>query len=230
MQVKYVAIDDEPLALNLIQEYASRIPSLTLMQTFSDAITGAEYLKHNTADLLFIDINMPDITGIDLVRNLEIKPMIIFTTAYKKFAVDAFDLDAIDYLLKPIDFTRFERAVKKAIEFSNYKHSPRQEENKPLFVRSEYQLVKIELYDIEYIESLEDYLKIHLSSGKYIMTLMTVKAILEKLPPNQFKRIHRSYVIPVAKIRSLVNRKVRLTNVELPVSDRYADIFRDWKK
>ncbi|HKH59947.1 MAG TPA: LytTR family DNA-binding domain-containing protein [Flavitalea sp.] len=230
MQIKYVAIDDEPLGLTLIREYASRIPTLSLVQTFTDAIAGAEYLRKNPIDLVFLDINMPDMLGVDLAKSLTVKPMVIFTTAHKKFAVDAFDLDAIDYLLKPIDFARFERAVKKATEFFHYKHSSRRNENKPLFVRSEYQLVKIELYEIEYIESLEDYLKIHLNSGKYIMTLMTLKAILEKLPPTLFKRIHRSYVVPLAKIRSVVNRRVRLTEIELPVSDRYADVLRDWKK
>jgi DNA-binding LytR/AlgR family response regulator len=230
MQIKYVAIDDEPLALNLIKTYAERIPMLVRLQTFDDAITGAAYLQNNEVDLLFIDINMPDITGIELVGKLERKPVIIFTTAHKKFAVDAYDLDAIDYLLKPIDFERFERAVKKAADQIKLKQNPKEEQQNALFVRSEYQLIKIDLHDIEYIESVEDYLKIHLSSGKYIMTLMTVKSVLEKLPPAQFKRIHRSYVVPMNKIRSIANRKVRLSSIELPVSDRYLDLFRDWKK
>src|SRR4051794_5676369 len=117
MQIKCVAIDDEPLALNLIKEYTNRFPSLRLVQTFDDAISGAEFLRSNQVDLLFIDINMPDISGIELVRSLKEKPMIIFTTAYRKFAFEGFELDALDYLLKPIEFERFEKAVNKAIDY-----------------------------------------------------------------------------------------------------------------
>src|ERR1044071_3650845 len=114
MQIKCVAIDDEPLALQLIEQFVSKLPALKLVQTFDDAISGAEFLRANDVDLLFIDINMPDITGIELVRSLKVKPMTIFTTAYKKFAIDGFELDAVDYLLKPIQFERFEKAVNKA--------------------------------------------------------------------------------------------------------------------
>jgi two-component system, LytTR family, response regulator len=230
MQLKCIAIDDEPLALNLIREYVSNFPSLKLMQTFDDAIAGIEFLKNNAVDLLFVDINMPDITGIDLVRSLPKKPVIIFTTAYKKFAIDGFELDAVDYLLKPIAFDRFERAVNKAINQYQFNASQKTIKEEPLFVRSEYQLVKIDLNEIEYIESVEDYLKIHRTIGRPIMTLMTLKAILEKLPAKQFKRIHRSYIVPLSKVRSFVNRKVKLTNVELPVSDSYIDSLSEWVK
>lgn len=230
MQIKCVAIDDEPLALELIKEYVSNFPSLKLLQTFDDAIAGIEFIKNNPADLLFIDINMPDISGIDLVRSLLQKPMIIFTTAYKKFAIEGFELDAVDYLLKPISFDRFERAVNKAIDHYRFRNSQKNLTEEALFVRSEYQLVRIDLDEIEYIESVEDYLKIHRTTGRPIMTLMTLKAILEKLPPEKFKRIHRSYVIPLSKLRSMVNRKVKLTNVELPVSESYIDSLSEWIK
>jgi len=230
MQIKCIAIDDEPLALNLIKEYVSKFPCLKLLQTFDDAIAGIEFLKNNSVDLLFIDINMPDITGIDLVRSLPEKPMTIFTTAYKKFAIDGFELDAVDYLLKPIAFDRFERAINKVINQYQFLASQKTIKEEPLFVRSEYHLVKIDLNEIEYIESVEDYLKIHRTSGRPIMTLMTLKAILEKLPAKQFKRIHRSYVVPLSKVRSVVNRKVKLTNTELPVSDSYIDSLSEWIK
>ena len=156
--------------------------------------------------------------------------MTIFTTAYKKFAIDGFELEALDYLLKPIDPERFTKAVNKAISFFEYKKTSKQEELKTLFVRSEYRLVKIDLNEIEYIESAEDYLKIHLVTGKFIMTLMTMKAVLEKLPAHQFRRIHRSYVVPLSKIRSVVNRKVSLDHVELPVSESYLINLEVWLK
>lgn len=229
MQIKCVAIDDEPLALDVIREYVRYFPSLKLVQTFDDAISGAEYLRNNPVDLLLIDINMPDVSGIELVRSLPVKPMIIFTTAHKKFAIDGFDLEALDYLLKPIQQERFTRAVNKAIDFYKYKNADKGDTKEALFVRSEYQLVKIDLADIEYIESIEDYIRIHVSNGKPVMSLMTLKAVLEKLPASQFKRIHRSYVIPLAKVRSVINRKVRLTATELPVSDSYAAFIQEWK-
>jgi DNA-binding LytR/AlgR family response regulator len=156
--------------------------------------------------------------------------MIIFTTAYKKFAIDGFELDAIDYLLKPIAFDRFERAINKAIEQYHFRTSQKTLHEEPLFVRSEYHLVKIDLDEIEYIESVEDYLKIHRTTGRPVMTLMTLKAMLEKLPAQKFKRIHRSYVVPLSKIKSVVNRKVKLTSIELPISDSYVDSLSEWIK
>ncbi|MBD0366090.1 MAG: response regulator transcription factor [Flavisolibacter sp.] len=228
MLIKCIAVDDEPLALELLQQYIAQFPALRLVQTFSDAIAAAEFLKNSPIDLLFIDINMPDITGIELVRSMEKKPMIIFTTAYKQFAVEGFELEAIDYLLKPIEGNRFKRAVEKAIDYYNYKKVTKAEKQESIFVRSEYQMVKVDLNEIEYIESLEDYLKIHRTNDRPVMTLMTLKAILEKLPPDQFQRIHRSYVIPLAKVKSIVNRKVRLTTAELPISDSYAGFISSW--
>jgi DNA-binding LytR/AlgR family response regulator len=230
MQLKWVAIDDEPLALDLIKAYASRVPVLKMVQVFDDPIAGAEFLRKNPVDLLFLDINMPDITGIDLLKSFEEKPATIFTTAYKKFAYEGYELDAIDYLLKPIDFDRFSKAVNKAVEYYSYKRSSKPVGEAVIFVRSEYQLIKIELEQIEYIESVEDYLKIHLATGYPVMTLMTLKAILEKLPPEKFMRVHRSYVVPLSKIKSFLNRKVKLTTAEIPVSDTYIDELRNLLK
>jgi two-component system LytT family response regulator len=229
MQIKCVAIDDEPYAVELVAGYIKKFPLLKLVQTFDDAITGAAFLRNYPVDLLFIDINMPDISGIELVRSLAEKPMIIFTTAYKKFAIDGFELDAIDYLLKPISFDRFSKAVGKAIDFYRYKNLPGIEEAESIFIRSEYKLIKISLPEIEYIESVEDYCKIFLSAGKPVMTLMPLKVLLEKLPADKFRRIHRSYIVPLSKIRSVVQKKVRLTSVELPVSDSYSGFLDEWK-
>jgi DNA-binding LytR/AlgR family response regulator len=231
MVLKCIAIDDEPLALRLVSEYISRFPALQLVKTFDDAISGAEFLKSTPVDLLFIDINMPDITGIDLVRSLPIKPIVIFTTAHKNFAYEGFELEALDYILKPIDFKRFEKAVEKAIDYYQYKNKTTSEQpEESLYVYSEYRMVKIELSAIEYIESMEDYIKIHLTNAKTVLTLMPLKKVLEKLPADKFQRIHRSYIVPVNKIRSIQNRKVKLTSVELPVSESYHDFIRNWMK
>ena len=173
---------------------------------------------------------MPDITGLDLVRSLEEKPIVIFTTAHKKFAIDGFDLDAIDYLLKPIAFERFSKAVTKAIEYHGYKTRADNETEENLFVYSEYRLVKIPLHDIEYIESLEDYIRIHLVNAKPILTLMPLKTVLEKLPSDKFTRIHRSYIVSINNVRSILNRKVTLTSsTELPISDSYVNFINNWK-
>lgn len=231
MQLKCVAIDDEPLALELLQEYVSRFPQLKLVHTFDDAISAIELLRNTKIDLLFIDINMPDITGIDLVRALEERPLIIFTTAHKQFAIEGFELDAVDYLLKPINFDRFTRAVNKAVDYYKYKNASAQEENDYLFVHAEYRLVKIPLSDIEYIESLEDYIKIHLTNTKPVLTLLSMKKVLEKLPDDKFQRIHRSYIVAVGKVKSIQNRKVQLVSgMELPISDSYVNFISSWKK
>lgn len=231
MALKCIAIDDEPLALELIKNYVTWFPALQLVNTFEDAVSGAEYLRNNPIDLLFIDINMPDITGIDLVRSLAVKPMVIFTTAYKNFAFEGFELEAIDYLLKPIDVKRFGKAVEKAVEYYKYKNTFTKEgEDESLYVYSEYRMVKIDLKEIEYIESMEDYIKIHLHNAKTILTLMPLKKVLEKLPEDKFQRIHRSYIVPVKKIISIQGRKVKLADIELPISDSYADFARRWVK
>jgi len=230
MSLKCIAIDDEPLALALIKEYVSKTSSLELVQTFEDAIAGGEFLRRHPVDLLFIDINMPDVSGLDLVRSLKERPMIIFTTAHKKYAIEGFELDAIDYLLKPINYDRFIKAVNKAVEYNEYKRS-KQVVEESLFVYSEYRMLKIPIKDIEYIESLEDYIKIHISNSKPVLTLMTLKGVLEKLPSSKFSRIHRSYIVANDKVKSIQNRKVMLaSSVELPVSESYLNFISDWKK
>ncbi len=232
MKLRCIAIDDEPLALLLMKEYISRIPSLQLEQVFEDAVKGQAFLQEQGTDLLFVDINMPDLSGLELVRSLTKPPMVIFTTAYKNFAIEGFELDAVDYLVKPVAFERFEKAVKKAEDYFRYHQPPsRQEEPDSLFVYSEYRLVKILFSDIEYIESLEDYIRIHTINNKPLMTLLTLKKVLEKLPDGQFRRIHRSYIISFNKIKSVQGRKLRLlSGKELPVSDSYIDVISDWKK
>lgn len=231
MNLNCVAIDDEPLALELIEGYVEKFPQLNLIKLFDDAVEAAAFLKENPVDLLLVDINMPDITGIELIRSLEEKPMVIFTTAYKNFAYEGFELEALDYLLKPLNFDRFSKTVNKAIEYFLYKSAAQNKPEENLFVRSEYRIVKIQLKDIEYIESLEDYIKIHVTGDKPILTLMPLKKVLEKLPAGRFKRIHRSYVVAVDKVKSVLNKKAYLqSSKELPISDSYVSFVEEWKK
>jgi DNA-binding LytR/AlgR family response regulator len=231
-QLTCIAIDDEPLALGLISEYISRMPALKLLKTFEDAISGSEYIQRNPVDILFLDINMPDISGIELARSLEKRPMIIFTTAYKSFAFEGFELEAIDYLLKPIDFERFKKAVDKAIDFNSYRSTAQtQQQQESLYVYSEYRMIKIDVSKIEYIESMEDYIKIHLlNQPKPVLTLMPLKKVLEKLPQSNFMRIHRSYVVALNHIKSIHNKKVQMETIELPVGSSYNDLISKWSK
>lgn len=230
MPLRCIAIDDEPPALEILRTYSRDHAGLELLQTFDDALSGGEFLRHKAVDLVFLDINMPDISGIDLVRSLPNPPMIIFTTAYRKFAFEGFELNAIDYLLKPISFERFSRAVSKALEYQQYKEAKAPAEGEHLFVHSEYRMVKIPFRQIEYIESLEDYVRIHIMDGRPIMSLIPLKKILEKLPSNHFHRIHRSYIVAIDKVNAIQNRKACLTTIELPVSDSYIQFIETWKR
>jgi len=222
MKIKAVAIDDEPLALEIVKQYCTRLPDIDLVQTFDNAVAGLEYIHQNKPDLLFIDIDMPDINGIDLINSIAIKPMIIFTTAYKEFALDGFELDAVDYLLKPFSLERFEKAFQKAASKYRLTNSTGGA-LEYIFVYAEYRMKKIPLQDIIYIESLDDYIKIHLINDKPVMTLMSLKKISEKLPSGLFVRIHRSYISSVKHLTELSGRKIRLANgTELPVGESYA--------
>jgi len=223
MPLTCIAIDDEPLALELISTYVSRIPNLQLLEVFEDAISGAAYLEEKTVDLLFLDIQMPDISGIDLARSLEKKPMIIFTTAHKQFAFEGFEQEAVDYLLKPINFKKFVKATEKATALKNYKSSALlTQEDAFFYVHSEYRMVKILLRDIEYIESMEDYIKIHLEDQKPVLTLLSLKKTMLLLPAEQFIRIHRSYIVPISRVKSIYNKKIQLSIVVLPIGESYA--------
>lgn len=230
--MKCIAIDDEPFALQILEKYIAAVPALELLETFDDAIEGTRFLEENAVDLLFIDINMPDKSGLEVVSQLADRPMVIFTTAHKKFAHEGFELEALDYLLKPISQERFEKAVQKAAERFLFKKSQQKNETaESIIVRSEYKMIKIALPNIEYIEGMEDYIKIHLTDTKHpVLTLMSLKGILEILPENRFSRIHRSYIVPNALVKSIQNKKVKLnTGTELPVSDSYLGFIEKWK-
>lgn len=217
-----IAIDDEPLALRVIAEFAQRNPGLRLLHTFSNPLEAKIFMEKESVDLLFLDVDMLEINGVDFARALSPRPLLVFTTAHKAYAVDGFDLDSVDYLLKPFDYTRFERAVDKAMA----RHAPH--EYRPfLTVYEEYQLVKIHLDEIECMESMQDYVKIHLTNGRTILTLSTLKAMHDRLPKNIFVRIHRSYIVAVTNIVSFSNKKIQLPHFLLSVGERYyKDVVR----
>ena len=229
--ITIIAIDDEPLALGLLADYASRTEGLELLKIYTNPIEALNYLKNFAVDLLFLDIQMPDISGISFYKLVEQTPMVIFTTAHSGYAVEGFNLNAIDYLLKPIEYDRFVQAVNKAQNFKGYSKQEANSINKSIQVRSEYSLVKIAIREIEYIESFDDFIKIHITGTKTpIMTLMSLKTILELLPADQFMRVHRSYIIPLNNIISVRNGRVQLLNAEIPLGISHKDKFMKWFK
>ncbi|MBZ4191427.1 LytR/AlgR family response regulator transcription factor [Niabella beijingensis] len=222
-----IAIDDEPLALEIIRDFCGRMPGIELIAFFDDAVTGRQFVEDHPPDLLFLDIHMPDINGLDLVNSLSAPPMLIFTTAHKEFALEGFELEAVDYLLKPFSFGRFEKAIHKAAKFYQPHKQPQPDS---LFVYAEYRMMKILFTDIIYIESLDDYIKIHLKNGRFILTLLSLKKVAEKLPAG-FMRIHRSYIVSSKQIDSFLGRKLRLiSGAELPVSETYLPALQQWMK
>ncbi|NJO24565.1 MAG: response regulator transcription factor [Bacteroidia bacterium] len=218
MMLQCIAIDDEPLALQVIKKFAERTPELQLQKVFTDAIAARDYAQNNSIDLLFLDIQMPDINGLQLFNSLHPKPKVIFTTAYREFAVEGFEADAVDYLLKPFTFSRFQKAVAKAASWMAMEEV---QEEPCLHVHVDYKLMKIPFQSIHYIESLDDYIRIHTDTGK-LMTLLPMKAMMQKLPRNRFIRIHRSYIIPIARLQYIQYKKLALsTGVELPIGETY---------
>lgn len=219
-----VAIDDEPLGLVIIEEFCRRFPFLNLVKTFTDPVEASKHIRKFPVDLLFLDIEMPDINGIEFYKQFGENKLVIFTTAHSQYAVEGFNLKALDYLLKPIELKRFEQAVTKANDFFNYTHSTNQEQQF-LFVRAEYSLVKIQFTDIEYIETLDDYIKIHLSGRKPVITKMNLKNVMAKLNPNEFVRVHRSYIVPLSKIIAVRGKQIRLKDAEVPIGLKFEEDF-----
>ncbi|MFM9946458.1 MAG: LytR/AlgR family response regulator transcription factor [Saprospiraceae bacterium] len=226
-----IAIDDEPLALVLIEKYLQRLPAYQLLATFTDAAAAADYLHRNTVDLLLTDINMPDVSGLQFVRELpDERPMIIFITAYKEHAHEGFDLDVVDYLVKPVSFDRFKKALEKAAELldlrRNFKVSPPTEAF--FFVLSEYQHIKIIIKDILYIEGMGDYVKIFLASQtRPVLTLERLKILASLLQNHHFCRIHRSYVVNLNQIEAMQKLRLRVAGVWLPVGETYVEALQE---
>lgn len=230
--IRCIAIDDENLALDLIEDDILKVPFLQLVKKCRSGIEALDVLQTEKIDLLFLDIQMPDISGIQFLKSLPHKPLVIFTTAYEKYALEGFELDVIDYLLKPYSFERFLKAVNKAQDYLSIleknQTQPAAEEisfsSQFIFVKSDYKLVKIEIAEIQYIESLKDYIKI-VAGEKPVVTLSSMKAIEEKLVPPDFIRVHRSFIVNIRKIQYLHRNYVMVGDKEIPIGDNYKDSF-----
>jgi len=227
MNLSCVIVDDEYLAIRVLEEYARQKGDLTIKATFIKSQEALEFLQSNKVDLLFLDIQMPQLDGFELLKQLPEPPMVIFTTARHDYAVKAFELEVLDYLVKPIPFDRFEKALKRAEEYSQFKNAVIINE-KPvdyLMIKADYRIHKIQLDQIEYIEGLGEYIKIHTPEKIYI-TLLALKDLIEHLPSEQFIRIHKSYIIPVSRILSYSRNEVKLIKgKDLPVGRAYKDAF-----
>jgi DNA-binding LytR/AlgR family response regulator len=224
-RLRAIAIDDEQPALHVIRNYCNELDGLDLLGEFSKPSDALAFLEKNEVNLLFLDINMPSLSGIDLYRNLDQRIMVIFTTAYSEYAVEGFNLKALDYLLKPITPERFEQAVEKAREHFHYIVQNGELPQAYIMVKADYSLYKLYLQEIEYIEGLDDYLKIHLSNARPVVARMTMKAMLEQLPGTDFIRVHRSFIVPFRRIESVRNRVITLGKVEIPIGRSYESSF-----
>lgn len=222
-----IAIDDEPLALKVIETFCDKVDFIRLEKTFTQPNEALKHLKKFPTDLIFVDIHMPSITGINLVKALPHTAMVIFTTAFSEYAATSYELNAIDYLLKPINFKRFQQAVNKAQEYYNYIQKKDQSVEKYIFIRADFSLIKIPLADILYIEGLADYLKIHLKDRKAVVARMTMKDLLEKLPSEDFIRVHRSFILPFNRIQSVRNQIISIPEKEIPIGKTYVTAFHD---
>jgi DNA-binding LytR/AlgR family response regulator len=233
MELRCVAIDDEPLALEIITAYIEKVPFLKLLKTFDNALDSIDFLKKNKVDLMFLDIEMESLSGIQLIHALKDRPEVIFTTAYDSYAVEGFELDAADYLLKPISFERFVKSVDKVY---NKFITPKTKTNGQvqsirisssgnfIFVKTENRLQKVAFSEILYIEGQGDYLKIVTPKAR-IMTLQNFKKFEEILPPDNFIRVHKSYLVALNKIESITRNRIRIGNILIPVSDSYKNAF-----
>nr|WKN39721.1 LytTR family DNA-binding domain-containing protein [Tunicatimonas sp. TK19036] len=242
--LKCIAVDDEPYALDMVCTYIKQTPFLELTGQFTGAIDALKALHEQSVDLIFLDIQMPDLSGIELARVLDhgrdlSGPRIIFTTAYDQFALEGYRVDALDYLLKPFSYEEFLRAVTKAQAYAELSRTP--ESNTPhtesrtdsedefLFLKVEYQLVRVAFSDIRYIQGLKDYVKVYLqNSTKPLLSLISMKALEEKLPSRRFMRIHRSYIISLDKIEAVSRGSVQIGNESIPVSNQYKEQFNQF--
>jgi len=226
--IKCLAVDDETLALDLLEDNISKVPFLKLVKRCKNAFEAIEILQKEKIDLIFLDIQMPGITGIQFLQSLSTNPMIIFITAYDKYALEGFNLSVLDYLVKPVPFERFLRACNKALEQFNLRNNPvapiEESNNDYIFVNSEYNLIKIVINDITYVEGLKDYIKIYSStSAKPVITRLSMKALEEKLPTGKFIRVHKSYIVSIDKINSIRRNRIKLGEAEVPISEHYRD-------
>lgn len=228
-----IIVDDEPLAIDVIADYVSKVSFLNLKKKCKNAIEAYEIIQTEPIDLIFLDVKMPKITGVQFAKSLETKPMIIFTTAYTNYAVEGFDLSAVDYLVKPIPYERFLKAVNKAYsQFNQRKNSseqtvivPNQDTtNDYIFVKSDYKNIKVKFDNILYLEGLKDYIKIY-TKDSTILTLNSLKKMSLKLPSKNFIRIHRSYIVSIDKIVSIQRSRIIIGKQWIPIGEHYKNDF-----
>lgn len=215
--IKAIALDDEPLALKIIEAYCAKIDFVQLEKTFSKQSDATKHLNKFPVDLIFLDIEMPQKNGLEFYKNIQQNTKVIFTTAYSDYAVNAFEINAVDYLLKPFPFDRFLKAVEKVKDANSVS------ESNFLMIRADYKLHKIEYDNILLIEALDDYIKIHLKNQSIITARQSLKNIHETLPESQFLRVHRSFILPVKEIRSIVNKSIKVGDFVIPIGDTYKE-------
>lgn len=231
MKIKCIAIDDEPLALKQISAYIMKTPFLELIASCKSAFEAMDVISGGDIDLMFVDIQMPDLTGIDFVKSLNKDQKIIFTTAYQEYALEGFKVDALDYILKPFGYDEFLKSANKAKSHFELieRATVRVESNDDyLFVKSEYKIQRITLNEILYIESLREYVRVVLKKDKPIMTLMSLKALEENLPSNRFMRVHRSFIVNLDEIKTIERSRIIFDKTFIPVSDQYKDKFQEF--
>ncbi len=227
--INCIAIDDEPLALKQMVNYIQKTPFLSLQGQFESALKALSILENQKIDLIFIDINMPDLSGMDFVKSLSKPPGIIFTTAYSEYAIEGFKVDAIDYLLKPIAYSDFLRAAEKAKDRMQPKEKSAQinSDDEFLFIKSEHKILRIKLQDIKYIEGMREYVRIHLDTQAPIMSLMSMKKLESFLPEDSFMRVHRSFIVNLEKINTVERSRIVFDkNIYIPISDQYKAKFQ----
>ena len=230
MKLKCLAIDDEPMALDIITDYVKKTPFLVLDGAYRDSIKALDYLQQNKVDLIFLDINMPDLTGIQFLKSLLYQPLVIFTTAYSEYAVESYEFAAVDYLLKPIEFERFLKAANRALEkhqlLNQGNISQKAVENKIefLMIKSGQDLHKIKIDNIHFIESAGNYVVFHLNSEK-IMSLLSMNKVLELLPCDQFFRVHKSFIVALNHITKIERHQVIINKKEIPIGNVYRESF-----
>ena len=228
MKLKCAIVDDEPLALNLLESYVQKTSFLELVGKYSSAVMAMKELPDKKIDLLFLDIQMPELNGLEFSKMVPANTRIVFTTAFGQYAIDGYKVNALDYLLKPISYVDFLQAANKALLWFELLQQPR-EEKESIFVKSEYKLVQIMLKDILYIEGLKDYIKIYEENQpKPVLCLMSMKAMEEQLPPKRFIRVHRSYIVQKDKIRIIDRGRIVFGKTYIPISDSYKQAFQDF--
>lgn len=237
--IRCIAIDDEPLALAQVTGYIGKVPFLELIKSCNSALDALDVMTSTTIDLLFVDINMPDLNGMDFVKSLSNRPMIIFTTAYPDYAIEGFRVNALDYLLKPFGYNDFLKATQKALHqyelLTKEKPQiqtpppPTEQEINSLFVKADYKMVRMDINAILYIESQNEYVRIFSEDKKPLMTLISMKALEEQLPPDKFMRVHRSYIINLQKITAIANNRIIYgKDIFIPIGNQYKEKFNNY--